>query len=83
MNYINYNKVTFLKVTFLNVPIYPFLINIFINFFDNFFFIYIIMSKNLSAKYYKENKERLQKNLAKDIKIFLKKTKTTILSGKL
>ena len=28
--------------------------------------------KTLSAKYYKENKEKLQKKLAKDIKIFLK-----------
>ena len=37
------------------------------------------MSKNLSAKYYQENKERLQKKrekLAKDIKIFLKKKQT-------
>ena len=38
---------------------------IFYNFFDNFFykffFIYIKMSKNLSAKYCQENKERLQK----------------------
>ena len=34
------------------------------------------MSKNLSAKYYQENKERLQKrNLVKDIKIFLEKKK--------
>ena len=33
------------------------------------------MSKNLSAKYYQENKERLQKKLMKDIKIFLKKRK--------
>ena len=31
------------------------------------------MSKNLSAKYYQENKERLQEKLVKDIKIFLKK----------
>ena len=31
------------------------------------------MSKNLSAKYYQENKERLQKKLMKDIKIFLRK----------
>ena len=38
------------------------------------------MSKNLSAKYCQENKERLQKKLAKNIKIFLKKKKkkTTI-----
>ena len=33
------------------------------------------MSKNLSGKYYQENKERLQKKLVKNIKIFLKKKK--------
>ena len=33
------------------------------------------MSKNLPAKYYQEGKERLQKKLMKDIKIFLKKKK--------
>ena len=33
------------------------------------------MSKNLSVKYCKENKERLQKKLAKNIKIFLRKKK--------
>ena len=33
------------------------------------------MSKNLSAKYYQANKERLQKKLVKDIKIFIKKKK--------
>ena len=39
------------------------------------------MSKKLSAKHYQENKERLQKKLAKDIKILLKKKrkKATIL----
>ena len=31
------------------------------------------MSKSLSAKYYQKNKERLQKRLVKDIRIFLKK----------
>ena len=31
------------------------------------------MSKSLSAKYYQENKERLQKNLVKDVKIRLKR----------
>ena len=30
------------------------------------------MSKTLSAKYYQENKERLQKQLIKDIKTFPK-----------
>ena len=34
------------------------------------------MSKTLSAKYYQENKERLQKKLVKDIKSFLKKKKS-------
>ena len=33
------------------------------------------MSKHLSAKNYQENKERLQKKLVKDNKIFLKKKK--------
>ena len=33
------------------------------------------MSKNLSVQYYQENKERLQKKLVKDIKVFLKKKK--------
>ena len=33
------------------------------------------MSKNSSAKYYEDNKERLQKKLVKDIKVFLKKKK--------
>ena len=33
------------------------------------------MSKDSSAKYYQNNKERLQKNLVKGIKVFLKKKK--------
>ena len=33
------------------------------------------MSKNLSNKYCQENKERLQKELAKDIKFFLRMKK--------
>ena len=37
---------------------YPFFVNIFIIL---FFFKYIEMSKILSAKYYQENKQRLQK----------------------
>ena len=36
------------------------------------------MSKTLTAKYYRKNKERLQKKLAKDIKIFLKNKKKKI-----
>ena len=35
------------------------------------------MSKHFSAKYYQESKERLQKKLVKDIKIFLRKKKKT------
>ena len=43
------------------------------NFFYRFFFhIYINMSRNWSAKYYQESKERLHKKLMKDIKVFLK-----------
>ena len=55
------------------------------SFFDIFFFKYIKMSKYLSVKYYQKNKERLQKKLVKDIKIFLKKKKkkTTIWSSML
>ena len=34
------------------------------------------MSKNSSAKYYQDNKKRLQKRLVKDIKIFLKMKNT-------
>ena len=43
-----------------------------------FFFIYIKISKNLSAKYYQEKNERIQKKLAKVIKIFLKMKKKKI-----
>ena len=38
-----------------------------------YIYIYIKMSKYSSAKYYKENKERLQKKLVSNIKIFLRK----------
>ena len=34
------------------------------------------MSKDASAKYYRNNKERLQRKLMKDIKVFLKKKKS-------
>ena len=47
----------------------------FITFVSIFFFIYIKRSRNLSAKYNQENKERLQKRLVKAIKIVLKKKK--------
>ena len=33
------------------------------------------MFKDLTAKYYQHNKERLKKRLAKDIKVFSKKKK--------
>ena len=41
------------------------------------------MCKDSSAKYYQNNKERLQKMLVKDIKVFLKKKKkkTTLWSS--
>ena len=41
-----------------------------------YFFKYIKMSKDSPAKYYQHNKERLQKKLAKDDKVFLKKKKS-------
>ena len=40
------------------------------------------MHKCLSAKYYQENRERLQKRLMKDIKIFLKKNKKQLYGHK-
>ena len=55
-------------MTFLNLPV-----NLFFIFF--FFFIYVKTSKNLSAKCYKENKERLPERLVKDIRIVLTKKK--------
>ena len=41
------------------------------------------MSENSSVKYYQENKERLQKKIVEDIKVFLKnkKKKATIWLG--
>ena len=59
-----------LKSTFLNLSI-----NLFFTFLNTFyhnFIFFIKMLKNVSAKYYQENKERIQKNLMKDIKIFLR-----------
>ena len=44
------------------------------NFFINFF-TYIKMSKNSSAKYYQENKERLQKKICKRYQSLSKKEK--------
>ena len=40
---------------------------------SNIFFTRIKMSKDSSAKYYQNNKERRQKKFVKDIKVFLKK----------
>ena len=39
------------------------------------FFTYIKVSKDSSAKYYQNNKEKLLKMLVKDIKVFLRKKK--------
>ena len=44
-------------------------------FFTFFFFIYTKVPKDSSAKYYQDNKERLQIKIGKDIKIFLNKKK--------
>ena len=72
MNYANHDKICKI-VTSCN------------NFFMVFIFTYIKMSKDSSAIYYQNNKERLQKKLVKeDTKVFLKnkkkKTTTTIWS---
>ena len=40
---------------------------------------YIKISKNSSAKFYQESKERLQKKFVKDIEIFVRKMKNKIL----
>ena len=58
-------------MTFLNFLVNP----IFTIFYDFFSRIYMKMFKHLSAKYYQKNQERLQKELMKDIKIFLEKKK--------
>ena len=42
------------------------------------FFTYIKMSKDSSAKFYQINKERLQKKLARNIGVFLKKKKKKV-----
>ena len=60
MNYVNHGKTKIYKVAFLNLSINPFFYK-FHPFFLIIFFIYMKMSKNLSATYYQENKERLQK----------------------
>ena len=39
------------------------------------FFEYMKMTKDLSAKFYQNNKERLRKKLAIDIKVSIKKKK--------
>ena len=45
------------------------------NFFNNFFHIYIKISKNLSAKYCQENKKKTTKKACERHQIFLKKKK--------
>ena len=44
-----------------------------------FFFKYIKMSKDISAKYYQDKTEKIQKKIEKDIKVLLKKKKAIIL----
>ena len=58
MNYVNHNKSSDSKMTFLNFLINPFFINFFIYI---YFFKHIKMSKKLWAKSYHKDKERLQK----------------------
>ena len=63
MNYANYIKLTFSIFLSFN------------HFFIIFFFTYIKKAKESSAKYYQNDKEKLQKKLVKGIKVFLKKKK--------
>ena len=51
-------------------------ITFFIYFFINFFLVYIKMSKDLSARYYKKKAKNSKKSLVKAVKIYLKKKKT-------
>ena len=57
--------------TFLDLLINPF----FKKYFYVIFFTYIKMFENSSAKYCQHNQDKLQKQLVKDIKVFLKKKK--------
>ena len=62
MNYANHNKIDLQHFHFIKKFLYK--------------FVYIYkMSKNSSAKCYQNNKERPQKKVLKDIKVFLKKEK--------
>ena len=62
MNYANHYKIDMQHLISLQI-------------FFLYIFTYIKMSENLSAKYYQNSKERLQKKLLKDIKVFLIKEK--------
>ena len=61
MNYVNHSKV---KSEILKSNFYNFFGKFFYNF---FFFIYIKLFKNLSAKYCQQNKEMLQKKSSQKI----------------
>ena len=53
---------------FGKLPIISFFIISFYIFFHQFLFIYITISKNLSAKYHQKSKERLQKKAPEEEK---------------
>ena len=73
MNYVNhYLKVYKIITAFLNLLVHQFFLS---NSFYILFFTYIKISKNPSAKFFQDNKERLLKRFPKDIKVFLKKRK--------
>ena len=61
MNYVNHYKAKTEKVIFLNLLIDPFAIIFFVISFYKFFFTCTKMSETLSAKYYQEYKESLQR----------------------
>ena len=68
----------FLPHFFTYISLYITNIYIYIIYAYIYIYLFIYLHKDSSAKYHQNNKERLQKKLVKDIKVFLtKKTKVT------
>ena len=65
----------FLPHFFTYIFVYYKYIYIYILYMHIYIYIFIYLHKDSSAKYHQNNKERLQKKLVKDIKVFLTKKK--------
>ena len=61
---------TYISLYITNIYIYILYMHIYI-----YIYLFIYLHKDSSAKYHQNNKERLQKKLVKDIKVFLTKKK--------